>query len=150
MKKVLISLGYHPVSERIAKKGYELAQQLNAEVCLLHVVGDIHYYNLDYPSFLGYAGYNVPPVPKAEPEVREVGERFLKEVADGLGGAVKTEIRQGETSKNILEFAEEWGADLIVLGTHSRGILEKVFLGSRASAVLEKTEIPVYMIPVKK
>lgn len=150
MKKILIAIGYHPVSEKIVKAGCDLAKSLNAEVCLLHVVGDIHYYNLEYPSFLGYAGYNIPPVMQTEPEVRKVGEEFLKEVSSGLGGEVQTAVRSGETSDQILRYAEEWEADIIVLGTHSKGVLEKMFLGSRASAVIDKAKVPIYLVPVKK
>lgn len=149
MEKVLIPIGYHPVSEKIVKEGVALAKKLNAKVCLMHVIGDIHYYNLDYPGFMGYV--RDPGLHSEEDSVaKNVAEEFLGKTASDLKEEVQTQVKQGETATAILEYAKEWNADIIVLGTHSRGVLKKVFMGSKAHDVLEHTEIPVYMVPVKR
>jgi len=36
------------------------------------------------------------------------------------------------------------------MGTHSHSALEKLLMGTEATKVLEKTEVPVFMVPVKK
>lgn len=152
MKKVLIGLDYNPKSEIVAQKGYELAKKLDAEVCLIHVLADVSYYGVDYPSFMGYEGYNEMHVDiNIISELREVAKKFLESAASHLNDAtVSTHLADGPTSVAILEYAKEWNADLIVLGTHSHSVLEKVLMGTTASRILERTEIPVYLIPVKK
>jgi nucleotide-binding universal stress UspA family protein len=40
MKRILIAIDYHPVSEKVAEAGYKLAKQLDAKVCLLHVMAN--------------------------------------------------------------------------------------------------------------
>src|SRR5699024_11210 len=151
MKKILISLDYHPSSEIVAKEGKKLAEQLQAEIHLIHVVGDIHFYNVNYPALFGYE-FNSPGLQSFNTinEAIKRAEDFLNKAANEVGGEVKTTIAQGDAADSILEYAKKENIDLIVMGTHSRSIFEKVFIGSVANSLLEKTEIPVYMIPIKK
>lgn len=153
MKKVLIAIDYNPVSETVAEKGYELAKTMNAEVCLIHILGDLGFYNAQYPSFLGYDGYTSAVGPNFDlaMEMHNVAEDFLEKAAKHLDDpAVKTKLAEGETAAALLNYAEEWNADLIVMGTHSHSVLEKLLIGTVAEKVLEKTKIPVFMVPVKK
>lgn len=151
MKKVLIGVDYNPKSEKVVQKGYELAKTMGAEVCLIHVLADVRYYGNSYPTFMGYEGYNELQVDlEITSQLRKVAEDFVLTAARHLNDeSVTTHIAEGSISNAILDYAEEWQADLIVLGTHSHSVLEKVLMGTTASHVLEKTNIPVYMVPVK-
>lgn len=53
-------------------------------------------------------------------------------------GGVKASLvsREGDPAREILAFADEWGADLIVLGSHGRNALERLMLGSVSEAVV--------------
>ena len=44
MKKILIALDYDPIAWKVAKIGFSLGENNNAEVILLHVIGDPSYY----------------------------------------------------------------------------------------------------------
>ncbi len=151
MKKVLIGVDYNPKSEIVVQKGYELAKTMGAEVCLIHVLADVRYYGNSYPTFMGYEGYNEMQVDlEITSQLRKVAEDFVQTAARHLDDeTVKTYIAEGTVSGAILDYADEWRADLVVLGTHSHSVLEKVLMGTTASHVLEKTKIPVYMVPVK-
>jgi len=152
MKKVLIALDYNPVSEQVAEAGYALAKRLHCEVCLIHVVADMSYYEISYSEFMGY----VPVAPDIEAlqqkeVLKKIGDEMVKRAAEHLKDpAVKTHVAQGKTAEAILDYADEWGADLIVMGTHSHSTLEKIFLGTVASTIIEKTKVPVHLIPVKR
>ncbi|MDT0676968.1 universal stress protein [Autumnicola musiva] len=151
MKKVLIAVDYHPVAEQVTNKGYELAKTLGAKVCLIHAVTDVGYYGMEYPSFMGYNGYNIATEMDLATEMRNFAEDFMKSVVKHLNDpSVSYHLGDGETSAVVLDYAVEWNADLIVMGTHSHSTLEKLLVGTVASKVLEKTRIPVYMVPVKK
>lgn len=152
MKKVLIAIDYNPVSEQVVHAGYELAKKMDAEVCLLHVITDVSFYGIQYPTFMGYDGYNEMTTDLSiASEMRKVAETFLKTAAEHLDDSrVSTHLADGETARSILDYAKECKADLIVMGTHSHSALEKFLMGTVASKVLEKTSIPVYMVPVKK
>ena len=153
MKKVLIAIDYNPVSEKVAEKGYELAKNQNAEVCLLHIMNDVGFYEPQYPSFLGYDGYTAAVGPDFDValEMRNIAEDFLQKAAAHLGDeGIKTHLAEGDTAKTLLSYAAEWNADVIVMGTHSHSTLEKLLMGTVAEKVIEKTKIPVYLVPVKK
>lgn len=152
MKKVLIAVDYNPVSEKVADQGYDLAKNLNAEVCLIHVLDDVGYYGNQYPSFMGFDGYSgMGPDIDLAMEMRNIAEEFIQKAKDHLNDdSIKTHLAEGDTAKTILQFGEEWGANLIVMGTHSHSALEKLLIGTVAEKILEKTKIPVYMVPVKK
>ncbi|MCH4823092.1 universal stress protein [Gramella lutea] len=151
MKKVLIGVDYNPRSEKVIKEGYALAKKLGAEVCLIHVLADVNYYGVNYPTFMGYEGYNEMQVDlNVISELREVAKKFLEKAAEHLGDpGVSAHLAEGPTSSVILEYARNWNADMLVLGTHSHSVLEKVLMGTTASHILERTKIPVYMIPIK-
>lgn len=151
MKKILITLDYNPDSEKVVNMGNQLAKLMNAEICLFHVLAEVRYYGMQYEPFMGYEGYAFPVDFRIQEEFVKVAKDYLEKTATHLGGKnVTTHLAEGDTAKCILEYAEEWNADVIVMGTHSHGTLEKIFLGTVASSVLEHTKIPVYMVPTGK
>lgn len=152
MKRILIAIDYHPVSEKVVEAGYKLAQQMEAKVCLLHVMANVSYYGVDYPTFMGYSGYDEMAVNlDIASEMREVVESFLETAAKHLEDeTIETHLAEGDAASAILEYSKTWNADLVVMGTHSHSVWEKLLMGTVASSVLEKTEIPIYMVPIKK
>lgn len=152
MKKVLIAVDYHPVSEKVVDAGYHLAQKLDAEVCLIHVLADVAYYGMQYQPFMGYEGYSETAIDlSVAAEMRQVAEDYLEKAREHLNDEkVGKKLAEGDTARAILDYSREWQADLIVMGTHSHSFLEKLLMGTVAAQVLEKTKVPVYMVPVKK
>lgn len=151
MGKVLIGIDYNPVSEKVVEAGYKLAKQMDAEVVLMHVVAEVAYYGVQYPTFMGYGGFDTSIDLNLATEMRNVAKNYLETVAKHLNDpTVGTELGYGDAADAILKYAEEWKADVIVLGTHSHNFLEKLLLGDVASRVLKYTKVPVFMIPIKK
>ncbi|MDP2685689.1 MAG: universal stress protein [Aequorivita sp.] len=148
MKKVLITLDYNPNSEKVVNMGSELAKLMDAEICLFHVLSEVRYYGMQYEPFMGYEGYAFPVDFNIQEEFVKVAQDYLDKTKAHLGGNnISTHLVEGDTAKKILEYAKEWNADVIVMGTHNHGTLERIFLGTVASSVLEHTNIPVYMVP---
>lgn len=58
-------------------------------------------------------------------------------------------VEEGVADKVILKVADEIKADLIVMGTRTHSSVEKFFLGSTASRVMQRTKRPVLIIPLK-
>ena len=152
MKRVLIAIDYNPSSQKVAETGYELAKLMGAEVCLIHVMSEVAHYGMRYPTFMGYEGYDAGAVDiEMINEMQKITEDYLESAARHLNDPnVTTHLAEGDASNMLLEYSEEWNADLLVMGTHSHSTLEKLLMGTVASSVLEKTKIPVYMVPVKK
>ncbi|MFD0975668.1 universal stress protein [Salinimicrobium gaetbulicola] len=152
MKKVLVAIDYNPVSEKVARAALDLIKNMPAEICLIHVLADVSYYGAEFPTFMGYDGYaGAGPDFEMALEMRKVAEDFLEKAAAHIDHPnVSTYLAEGGTANAILAYAEEWKADLLVMGTHSHSGLEKLLMGTVAEKVIEKTKIPVYLVPVKK
>ena len=63
------------------------------------------------------------------------------------GGATAGRVRLGEPAAEIVAEAVEWGADLLVLGTHGRGGISRFLIGSVAESVLRGALCDVLVIP---
>jgi nucleotide-binding universal stress UspA family protein len=79
--------------------------------------------------------------PAAEAEL----EAFLtSEVPPAPGGR---RVRTGDPAYEIVREARDWGADLIVVGTHGRRGASRVFLGSVAETVLRHAPCAALVVP---
>jgi nucleotide-binding universal stress UspA family protein len=90
------------------------------------------------------------PVSPRNPSERQSArdlERFVAQNTFQSGRRVVTRIVQGEVEVAIRTRGEEWGADLVVLGTHGRGGFERFLLGSVASDVVRRGTTSVLVIP---
>ncbi|MDL2343077.1 universal stress protein [Deinococcus sp. MIMF12] len=58
----------------------------------------------------------------------------------------EAELLVGDPVTGVLDAAEHWGADLIVVGTHSKGALEHFFLGSSAEKLVARSPVPVLTV----
>ncbi len=73
-------------------------------------------------------------------------ERARRE-AMGAGIDSAMLVVQGNAVDAILASAESIGADLIVLGTHSRSGVDRLFLGSVAEGVMRASRLPIMLVP---
>ena len=57
---------------------------------------------------------------------------------------------EGFPKKEIVKIAREWEADLIVMGTHGRGGLQHLLVGSVAESVIKHAGVPVMVVSAAK
>lgn len=57
-----------------------------------------------------------------------------------------TEVLVGSPRRVVAEFAAQWGADLILVGSHSRGAIGRFLLGSVAQGILRTARCPVEIV----
>lgn len=83
-------------------------------------------------------------------EVRETySTQVLALSSDDVNGenrSITTEVRTGESAREILASAHEFGADLLVIGSRGISGIEEFFLGSVARNVAHHTKIPVLIV----
>lgn len=153
IQKVLISLDYDPTAEKVAEMGFSLAKSMGAEVILLHVVEDqLHYSSGKLFTVMGFAGYHdlTPVVLMNVNELKKESMKFLDLSKHHLGDSkIKTFVKVGKLAESILETAKEVHADVIILGSHSRKSMENITIGSVTEAVLQNSNIPLFIVPTK-
>jgi nucleotide-binding universal stress UspA family protein len=79
----------------------------------------------------------------------EAEARMAKVHAEAMlvGGRVSRAVVTGIADREIVRYAREKQADLIVMGTHGYGPLKRFFLGSVADRVLRQAPCPVMTVP---
>jgi len=154
MKKVLIALDYDKTANKVADAGYSLANAMEAEVVLLHVISDpVYYSSTEYSPILGLTdSLGVDPLNFDSPDrLRKVSQHFLDGMKNHLKDEnVQTLLQDGDFADSILKAAKNLHADIIVMGSHSHKWLENIMLGSVTEKVLRHTTIPLFIIPTKK
>ncbi|ENV48372.1 universal stress protein [Acinetobacter brisouii] len=85
-------------------------------------------------------------VAKAKEEIQEILEQ-AKSLFAQEGVTAETQILEGQTiHKVIVEATKDLGADLIVIGSHGRKGIKKLFLGSVTQAILSESTVPVLVV----
>jgi nucleotide-binding universal stress UspA family protein len=153
MKKILIALDYDPTSQKVAEMGFELGKAMAAEITLIHVQGETHYYipfeNDPIMAFVGYVD-TVYFGADVNNKINEISQLFLDKTKLHLGDEnIKTIVAQGDFALSIIEAATNIHADMIVIGSHSKKWLEKIIMGSVTEKVLSHTIIPTLIISTK-
>jgi len=126
--------------ERAITHAEELARVHDATIHALYVI--------DATSFTGL------PMETSWDGVRNVleseGETALEEVRRLVDDdiAVETDTVEGTPSSEIVAYASRHPVDLVVMGTHGRGGIDRLLLGSVAERVVRKAPVPVTTVRV--
>ncbi len=142
---ILIGVADDEIADQVIHTAVSLAGALNAKLALVHVV------DLSVAGAAAAAPLEAGAGPIATQEIVEAqeqsGQVFLDRIAAEFpGGAVETLLREGAPASDIVAAAQDWQADLIVVGTHGRGGLGRLVLGSVAESVLRDAPCPVLVV----
>lgn len=152
-KKVLIALDYDTSAQKVANLGFEIANSMQAEITLMHVLADVNYYSSTaFSPIIGFMGFNETDIASFAKEdgLKDATTNYLSKVKQKLGDEkIKIVIREGDFSNEILEEAQKLHADFIVMGSHSRSWLNDILMGSVVEKVFKNTQIPLIIVPIK-
>jgi nucleotide-binding universal stress UspA family protein len=85
-----------------------------------------------------------------ENRLAEFAKRELKDDPDALKRVATIMVRIGDPAEEILKKAEETNCDIVIMGTHGKGVITHAFLGSVSEKVLHRISKPVFIIPLPK
>jgi len=138
---ILVPTDGSPGVERAVEHAVDLAAAHGATLHALYVVNT--------------ASYSSMPMETSWEHVRDMlgeeGEQALErvqELAQPEGVGVETIVVDGSPSREIVHYAEDGGIDLIVMGTHGRGGIDRLLLGSVAERVVRASKVPVLTVRV--
>lgn len=157
---VLVVRGALPIPPRRVLLPIDLsAASADAVRCGLHLLGQISggaaveieaFYALDFLTELEFLHPHMPWLTTSQQVERHTAselEQFVLAACEEAPGKVRTEMRLGDAREEILDELVRKPADLVVLGTHGRSGLDRLLLGSVASAVLRRAPCSVLMVP---
>lgn len=139
--RILVPTDGSTETERAVEHAAELAAAHDAELHGVYVVNSAT-----------FAGLHMETTWEGVDEVlREEGETALERVTDiaaEYGVACSSNLLDGSPSKCIVEYAEGQDCDLVVMGTHGRGGIDRLLLGSVAEGVVRACSVPVLTVQV--
>lgn len=101
-----------------------------------------------------YGGY-LPDTAELEKTARENAAKIVADAAEKVrnfaesaGVAISTDVLFGSPDSRIVETAEEWKADLIVVGSHGYSRWERLLLGSVSDSVVHHAPCSVLVVRV--
>jgi nucleotide-binding universal stress UspA family protein len=140
--RILFPTDFSEFSNQAMETALAWARRFGADVHMLHVV-TVHNYDPFNPD-MGFPEVNIAG------SLQSAAERQMAQFADetaSAGPTITREIRTGFSPWNeIATSAADQEADLIIMATHGRKGLEKLFLGSTAEKVVEHTPCPVLLL----
>jgi nucleotide-binding universal stress UspA family protein len=134
-RKILVAVDDSKQARWAVQMAGAMAEGSGAEVALVHA------YRVDP----GYSPELATPIEDLVASLREHGDVILKTALTVLPSSIRvTEMLvEGEAALKIVEAAERWGADVILVGTHGRGRIAQFLLGSTAESVVRLARCPV-------
>jgi nucleotide-binding universal stress UspA family protein len=139
--RILVPTDGSTETERAVEHAAELADAHGAELHAVYVVNSATFAGL--PMETSWEGVG--------DVLREEGESALErieEIVADYGVEVTSHLLQGSPSRRIVECAEDYGCDLVVMGTHGRGGIDRLLLGSVAEGVVRACSVPVLTVQV--
>ena len=140
-KHILFATDGSNASEHAAHLAISLARTHGAKLTAVYVVDPYPFLGIGEANPMGFQAYMDAS--------REASGKAFSHVADlcKVGGSEValecTIIENMSAHRGIIEAADTVGADLLVVGSHGRGGLQKLVLGSVATKVVAQSSRPV-------
>ena len=153
IQKILIAVDDSRYADHAAEIGFEMARFCNAEVGLVNIIEPIILPSSGSDSITGITT-DVSMVDESEMVriQKEAAENTVRRIQEQYAEQLKITnfTEYGLTADGILKCSAEFGADMIVVGTHSRTGIDRLFMGSIAEHVVRHSRVPVLVVPLKE
>lgn len=141
MQRIIVPTDFSECAGFAEKAAVDIAKQLNAQLTFLHGI---------------HSGSDWPQVVMSETTKHPAMEQLIGEAEKQLYDRVKMATNQGVearqsivylyNSKNLVHAIMEEQHDLIVLGSHGKGSLKKILVGSNTGKILRTCKAPVLVL----
>lgn len=142
-KKILVTLDGSELAKKALPHAEKLAFGFGSEIILFQVV--------PFMPIYGSPELVTPLI--IDEKQKDTAESYLQSLAEEMkqrGLKVSATVKTGQqVAVEIIDFAKEIGADLIIMSTHGRSGITRWVLGSTALKVLTRAETPILLLRSK-
>lgn len=155
IKNILVAKDLGRESSNVIRYALELGCKFHAQVHVLHIMPSVDSSVLNMVA-LTMGADKLAKLNKANEEEMATNTRKQLDtiiqaekelIEEDLVHPPRIEVHHGDPASMILSVADRLDADMIVLGSHSKGRLHYAFLGSVAEKILRKTHRTVTIVP---
>ncbi len=140
-RRILVPLDKSVLAETALPLAEALALENNAGLNLITVIPDSAVSNTTPNMGLGRGDY------AHTPKLTDDALKYLAGVASTLKVDVRYEVLDGKTANRIVQAADAWGITDVVMASHGRTGLSRVFIGSVADTLIHHLHCPVIVVP---
>jgi nucleotide-binding universal stress UspA family protein len=144
IRKIVCPVDFSPCADHALEYAQDLAKKFDAELSLVHAYEDPAAYVTPLPMS-GYVGPSADLLLELRKQLEVRLEQYKSTVAKN-GVRVRAELLEGTPYRVVLDWAKEYKADVIVIGTHGHTGLTHALLGSVTERVVRLSECPVLTI----
>jgi nucleotide-binding universal stress UspA family protein len=137
-KNILLATDFSPASKKALEYAASLSRRYGSVLYLTHVI-TVDGYPLVSPE------YAASSVQKMQDKAQQ-GFRELLKSGELIELPYKVLIQEGNLWPSIEELIKTYDIDLLVVGTHGAGAVEKVLIGSGAEEIFRKARVPVLTV----
>jgi nucleotide-binding universal stress UspA family protein len=132
--RIVVGVDFSASSDRATSEAYQLALKMGARIDFVHIC----------------------PLPPSAPELPLDATSFeaarkslvdLKASATRAGVAAETHLGVGSAVFGLLDFIHKLDPALVVIGSHGRGAVMRLLVGSVAENLIRRAPVPVLVVP---
>ena len=144
-KKILVAIDGSPYSDKAAEEAVRMAagnrSQFKSKIYALLVVPNVQ--SSSYSDFVP-----VKPLTETEnwEEIRKRIFYIIEKSAAEYDIPLEMIVEAGEPAEKLIEFAQQEGVDVIVIGSSGKGFLQRRLKGSVSHRVAELAPCSVYLV----
>jgi len=142
-RKLFVAIDFSPNSDEALRQAHDRALSTGAQLAVCHIVPNELRSNLLFPDISRIAALKFPL------EMKQIAEAAAARVAEITGrteGEFELIVDDGTPQALILNRAEEWLADLIIVGSHGQTSAADALLGSVTDSVIRHAHCPVLIV----
>ena len=142
MKKIIVAIDGSETGKGVVDYAIHYAnREKDAEILFLHVISVVDQRPIFYAQGVAY-------IPPSDSEVKKEFQEFIRKRMVLAGRTIprmSVTIRNGRPYDQIISFAEEEDADMIMIGHRGLSGVERFFLGSVAAKVVVRAPCSVFV-----
>ena len=142
-RQVFVAIDFSPASDEALRRAHERAVTTGAKLAVCHIVPNELRSNLLFPHISRIAALNFPLEIK---DIAEAASVRVTEITGQVEGEFELIVDDGTPQALILTTAENWHADLIIMGSHGQTSAANVLLGSVTDSVIRHAHCPVLIV----
>jgi nucleotide-binding universal stress UspA family protein len=139
-RKLFVAIDFSPGSDEALRRANERAASTGAQLAVCHIVPNELRSNLLFPQISRIAALKFPLEVK---DIAKAASARVTEITGRSQGEFELIIDDGTPQALILSRAEQWLADLIIMGSHGQTSAADELLGSVTSSVIRHAHCPV-------
>ncbi|MCS6875542.1 MAG: universal stress protein [Aquificaceae bacterium] len=145
--KFLVPVDFTEITNPLLRLLKKLAQAHQADVALLHTVSPPFYF--PYPESFGVNTIDLQIMGELQESKKEEAKQKLTGLAEFLKPLkVELLVEVGEPAEAILEREKDYY--LIFMGSHKKGLIERILIGSTTEKVVKYSHKPILVLKGKE